>query len=83
MPNLIQAARRSIGRGTSTRQRRGMTASSVCVSAPYAQTRPQYSRPHRIVYTTVKPKNRYHARLYFTTGQFQSTMLKMLVIEIR
>ena len=45
--------------------------------------RPQYNRPHRMVETTVKPKNRYQAMLYFGTGQFQSTMLKMLVIEIR
>ena len=45
--------------------------------------RPQYRRPHRIVETTVKPKNRYQARLYLTIGQFQSSTLKMLVIEIR
>jgi hypothetical protein len=31
----------------------------------------------------VKPKNRYHARLFMTLGRFQSSTLKMLVIEIR
>ena len=34
-----------------------------CVSAPNAQIRPQYTRPHRIVETMVMIASRYHARL--------------------
>ena len=63
MPYLIQAARRSIARGTLTRHFAGSTRSINCVSAPNAQMRPQYTRPHSIVETTVIAARRYHARL--------------------
>ena len=53
MPYLIQAARRSIARGTLMRHFAGSTRSINCVSAPNAQMRPQYTRPHSIVETTV------------------------------
>ena len=65
----MSAARCSSHFGTSTRSRAGTTRSISCVSAPNAQTRPQYNRPHNTVVTTVKPANRYHARLYLNTGR--------------
>ena len=42
--------------------------------------RPQYSRPHSTVDTTVKPANRYQARLYLKIGRFQSSTPKTLTI---
>src|ERR1700720_465243 len=83
MPYFTQAARRSIQGGGSTRSFFGSTASISWVNAPYAQIRPQYSRPHSTVDATVKIANTYQSRLYLTIGRFQSMTPKMFTMEIR
>src|SRR5258708_25075062 len=82
-PYLIDAARRSSFAGTFTRSLFGIAASISCVSAPYAQTRPQYKRPHNTVETTTNPENRYQARLYLSGGRFRSVSRKTSLIETR
>ena len=55
----------------------------ICVSAPNAQTRPQYSRPHSTVETTTKPAKRYQARLNLNGGRLRSVRRKMSLTEMR
>ena len=60
-----------------------MIGSINCVSAPNAQTRPQYTRPHSTVVTTTNAMNRYQARLYLSSGTLRSVSLKTSLTETR
>src|SRR5262245_26425401 len=82
IPYFTQLARRSSHGGGSSRMRAGTTRSRSCVSEPYAQMRPQYRRPHKIVEATVNTAKRYQARLNLKIGRFRLTRPKMLTIEI-
>ena len=80
---FVHAARCSNFLGRSTRNRAGTIASISCVSAPNAQTRPQYSRPHSTVETTTKSEKRYHARLYLNGGRLRSVIRNTSLIDTR
>jgi hypothetical protein len=81
-PYFTYPARCSSHGGGSRRSFAGTTVSSSWVSAPYAQIRPQYSRPHNTVEARVNVANRYHARLYLKIGRFHVIRPKTLTIEI-
>src|SRR5580700_8227016 len=81
-PYFTYAARCSSHGGGSSRSFAGTTVSSNCVSAPYAQIRPQYSRPQSTVDATVNVANRYQARLYLKIGRFHVIRPKTFTIEI-
>src|ERR1700680_471146 len=81
-PYFTYAARCSSQDGGSSRSFAGTTVSSSCVRAPYAQIRPQYSRPHSTVDATLNVANRYQARLYLKIGRFHVIRPKTFTIEI-
>ena len=80
---MIKLACFSTRTGISIRIFLGTIGSISCVSAPNAQTRPQYTRPHSTVDPTTNSMKAYQARLNLNSGTLMSVSRNTSLTETR